>query len=407
MYDNATAAHLLITQYSNFSDLFYKKHPNLWKVDNAERQTGHDGQFIGDFFAYSVEFGGNQGVSGTVAKSQLAAGNSIGRKFLAVPAEKHGTFLIKGLAKAASMGEGAYVDLITKATDDTMYVSTKRLAYDLLRGSGIRGRRSGALVGNTVTLTNAGEARDFDMDMNIGASPNADGSAPRVGASKITSVSLANNTITLANAAAIAGFVANDFLFVDGEPLTCMRGMNVTTPLVAPVLGGGDNFRGVDRAVFPEYLAGDRLSTVISLANLAEDNIDLICSNIADRGGEITDAVCSFKQFGQIKTRQQAQVEYVHTGGEVKISFATVVIVTNAGPVRVWGDPDVPLDLIRGYHQDAHYIRRLGELVHINKDDGQVLVRSGNDDAVEGRTRSLGDYIQSNTRDHFVFQVRT
>ncbi|MGE5722034.1 MAG: hypothetical protein ACM3YM_06190 [Sphingomonadales bacterium] len=402
-YDLTTAAHLLQTQYSNFADLFYKKHPTLWKVVNAERMNGHDGEFVGKNFSYSVEFGGNQGVSGTVAKAQLASGSSIGREFLATLTEKHGVLLIKGLAIAASKGEGAYVDAITKATDDTMYSETRRLAFDLLRGSGIRGQRS-AIAGNVVTLTAANDARNFDIDMLIGASPNADGSAPRVGSSKVTAVDLANNKFTLANAAAIAGFVNNDFLFVDGEPLTCMRGMNVTTPLVAPA--GGDNFRGVDRSVFPEFLAGDRLTTAVSLANIAEDNIDLICSQIADRGGDITDAVMSFKQFGQIKQRTQAQVEYVMTGGEAKIGFATVVIVTNAGPVRCWGDPDVPVDLIRGFNSSAHYIRKIGELVHINRDDGQTLVRSSTDDAVEGRTRFLGDYIQSNTRDHFVFQVR-
>lgn len=403
-YDMTTAAHLLMTQYSNFADLFYKKHPTLWKATNAERMTGHDGDFVGKNFSYSVKFGGNQGISGTVAKAQAATGSPVGREFLASLTEKHGVLLIKGLYVAASKGEGAYVDAITDATDETMYAETRRLAFDLLRGSGIRGQRSGALVGNVVTLTNAGEARNFDMDMLIGASANADGSAPRVGSSKITAVDLPNNKITLASAAAIAAFAANDFLFVDGEPLTCMRGMNVTTPLVAPA--GGDNFRGVDRSVFPEFLAGDRLTTAVSLANLCEDNVDLICSQIADRGGEITDAIMSFKQFGQVKTRTQAQVEYVMTGGEAKIGFATIVIVTNAGPVRCWGDPDVPIDLVRGYNEKAHYIRKIGELVHINRDDGQTLIRSSTDDAVEGRTRFLGDYIQSNTRDHFVFQVR-
>lgn len=403
MYDLTTATHLLMTQYSNFADLFYKKHPSLWKVVNAERQTGHDGEFVGRNFSYAVKYGGNQAVSGTVAAAQAGLGSPVGKEFLATLTEKHGVLLIKGLYVAASKGEGAYVDAITDATDETMYTETRRLAFDLMRGSGIRGTRLSAST-NVITLTNAGEARNFDIDMTVGASPNADGSTPRTGTSKVTAISLPNNTITLASAAAITSFANADTMFVAGEPATCMKGMNVTTPLVAPT--GGDNFRGVDRSVFPEYLAGDRLTTAVSLANIAEDNIDLICSQIADRGGEITDAVMSFKQFGQVKQRTQAQVEYVMTGGEAKIGFATVVIMTNAGPVRCWGDPDVPLDLIRGYNEKAHYIRKIGELVHINRDDGNTLIRSSVDDAVEGRTRFLGDYIQSNTRDHFVFQVR-
>lgn len=403
-YDMTTAAHILLTQYSDYADLFYRDHPWLWKVVNGERMTGHDGDFIGKTFNYSVSIGGNQGVSGTVLAAQTAAGGPVGREFLATTTEKHGVFLIRGLAIAASKGEGAYVDAITMATDETMYVETRRLAFDLFRGSGIRGQRSGALAGNVITLTATGEARNFDLDMNIGASPNADGSAPRVGTTKVTAVDLPNNKITVANAAAIAGFLANDFLFVDGEPLTCMRGLKVATPLVAPT--AGDNFRGVDRSVFPEYLAGDRLSTVVSLANLTEDNIDLIASQIKDRGGKITDAVMSYKQFGQIKTRTQAQVEYMSPGGEAKIGFATCVVMTNAGPVRCWGDADIDLTEVRVANSGSQYIRKIGELVHINKDDGQVLVRSSTQDAVEGRTRFIGDLIQPNPRDHGVFQVR-
>lgn len=402
-YDISTASHILLTQYSNYEDVFYRKHPTLWKIVNAERMTGHDGEFVGKSFSYSVNFGANQGVSGTVAKAQAAASTVKGREFLALQSEKHGSVLIKGLAAAASKGSGAYVDAITLATDDTMYSETKRLAFDVFRGSGIRGRRA-SLAGNVITFLNAGEARNFEIDMLIGASPNADGSAPRVGTTTVTAVDRPNNKITVANAAAIAGFVDNDYLFVDGEPLTCMQGMNVCTPLVAPV--ALDSFRGVDRSPFPELLAGNRLATAVSLNNITEDNIDLVASDVADLGGEITDAVMSLKQFGQIKMRTQAQVEYVMTGGEAKIGFATVMLYTNAGAIRCWGDPDCPIDLVRGFNERAHYIRKIGELVHINRDDGQTLVRAAADDAVEARTRFLGQYIQPNTRDHFVFQVK-
>lgn len=402
-YDLSTAAQLMLTQYSNYCDIYFRDHGILYKVASAPRMTGHEGEFVGRNFSYSVNFGANQGVSGSVLAAQAGASGPVGKEFLAVQAEKHGTVTIKGLAQAASKGEGAYVDLITDATDKTMYSHTRRLAFDLLRGSGIRGQR-GSLAGNVIALKSANQARNLDVGMLLGASANADGSAPRAGTARVVSVQRGANTVTVDNAAGIAGFADNDFIFVHGEPLTCMRGMDVCTPLVAPT--GGDNFRGVDRSISPEFLAGTRLSTAISLNNVVEDNIDLACTEVKDIGGRITDVACSFKQFGQIKARLNAQVEYEMTGGEAKIGFATIVIYTNAGPVRVWGDSDIPVDLVRGFDNGAHYIRKLGELVHINKDDGQVLVRSSTDDAVEGRTRSLGDYIQPNTRDHFVFQVR-
>lgn len=402
-YDLSTASHILLTQYSDFVDIFYRKHPTLWKTANAERMTGHTGEFVGKSFSYSVNFGGNQGVSGTVAKAQAGSSTVQGKEFLAVLSEKHGSVLIKGLAAAASKGSGAYIDVVTLATDDTMYSETRRLAFDLLRGSGIRGQRASAST-NVITMTNVGEARNFEVGMLIGASANADGSSPRVGSTPIASIDRPNNKVTLTSAAAITSFADNDYMFVDGEPLTCMQGMAITTPLVVP--GGSDSFRGVNRSVFPELLSGTRLSTTVSLANIAEDNIDFAASEVADLGGEITDAVMSLKQFGQIKSRTQSQVEYMMTGGEAKIGFATVVIYTNAGPIRCWGDPDCPVDIVRGFNEKAHYIRKIGELVHVNRDDGQSLVRAPADDAVEGRTRFLGNYIQPNTRDHFVFQVK-
>src|SRR4029077_8666913 len=64
--------------------------------------------------------------------------------------------------------------------------------------------------------------------------------------------------VTVDNAAAIAAFADNDFLFRDGDAGNCMQGMETCTPLVAP--NPGNNFRGMDRTVDLEALAGTRIS---------------------------------------------------------------------------------------------------------------------------------------------------
>lgn len=396
-----TAGYIFRTQYGALSDAVLRDHPFLHQIQKGSKATGHDGEFVGSDFQYAIKFGYGQGVSGTFANSQAQASASRGVKFSATAALKYGTVLVAGPAILACKDDGAFVDLVTTTTDETIKEHTSRLAFDIYRGtSGIRGKRASAAT-NVITLATPDDCRNFEIDMTIGASQNADGSSPRTGTTTITGVSLSAGTITVASAAAITTFSDNDFLFVAGDVGTCMQGMEVATPLVAPT--AGDSFRGQDRSVYVERLAGGRLTTLVSQNQTIEENCGLAAINVNANGGKCTDVTMNPINFYAVQRRGNARVEMVMAGGDLVYGFETIKIVTAAGALTCWSDPDCPIDRVRGYNHDSHYIRRAGDFVHVIQDDGNGSLRSTTADSIETRTRSYGNYIQNQTRDHFVF----
>jgi hypothetical protein len=238
--------------------------------------------------------------------------------------------------------------------------------------------------------------------MVVGASPNSDGSSPRTGTTTVAGVNLSAGTVTLTSAAAITSFADNDFLFNAGDVGTCWEGMETCTPLTAPT--GGDSFRGADRSVYPELLSGSRLTTTVSLGQTIEESIGQAAIAVSQAGGKITDAVLNSVQFWTVARRQNANLAIPKAGGDLELGFESIYVSTPAGRIRVWSDPDCPTDRCRGFNMDSHYIRTLGDFVHIIMDDGERSLRVTNADSIEARTRSMGNYIQNNTRDHFVFQ---
>lgn len=396
-----TAGYIFKTQYGSLGDAVLRDHPFLMQIEKGSKAPGHDGEFVGSDFQYAIQFGYNQGISGTFANSQAQASQSQGVKFSALAALKYGTVLVAGPAILACKDDGAFVDLVTLTTNETIKEHTNRLAFDIYRStSGVRGKRSSAAT-NVITLATPDDARNFEIGMTVGASPNADGSTPRAGTTTIAGVSLSAGTITLTSAAAITTFSDNDVLFVAGDVGTCMQGMEVATPLVAPT--AGDSFRGQDRSVYVERLAGSRLTIAVSQNMTVEEACGLAAINVRSNGGKCTDVAMNPINFYNVQRRGNARVEMTKAGGELVYGFETIQVVTAAGSLTCWSDPDCPTDRVRGYNRDSHYIRRAGDFIHIIQDDGNGSLRSTTADSIETRSRSYGNYIQNQTRDHFVF----
>lgn len=389
-------------------DVAMRSHPTLDKIQKKSAAAGHTGSFKGTTFNYSIKFGNSQGVSGSFTGAQAAAGPTKGRQFAATRFVKYGDIVIDGVSLLASQDEGAFLDLVTLETDGVTTEHIDREAFDLFRTSaGIRGKRASASV-NVITLATPDDARNFKLDMVVGASPNADGSTPRTGTTTVAGVNLSAGTVTLTSAAGITAFADNDFLFNSGDVGTCMEGMESSTPLVAPV--GGDSFRGVDRSVYPELLAGSRLTTAVSLNQTIEENFGQLGILVGTTGGKITDGILNPINFWAVVRRGNARVELNSAGGELTYGFETAKISTPAGTIRLWSDPDCPIDRGRLINPDSHYLRCLGpggnsDFVHIINDDGNYNLRSTTADSVETRTRSIKNYIQNSTRDHGVFQI--
>jgi hypothetical protein len=282
-----------------------------------------------------------------------------------------------------------------------------RMALETLRTNKLRSALTvlGVVIGITSIVGMTSLLRGFDeslRDMIRSLGPST------IYVATISGVSLSAGTVTLTSAAAITSFADADVLFNSGDVGTCMEGFEAATPLVAPV--GGDSFRGVDRSVYPELLAGSRLSTTVSLGQTVEENIGQLAIAIGQAGGKVTDGVVNSINFWSVVRRGNARVEFTKAGGQLDYGFETAVISTPRGPVRLWDDPDCPIDRARVFNRASHYLRCLGpkqgnEFIHIINDDGNYDLRSTNADAVETRTRSIKNYLQNDTRNHGVCQI--
>jgi hypothetical protein len=404
-----TAAYVFKTNYaSRIYDTAMRVHPTLSMVE-AVTPAGHDGEFVGSSFTYPMKFGNPQGVSNSFSNAQGQASVTRGVQFAAIATTKYGTVLVDGPSILKCADDGAFVDLVTITTDDTINAHMNMLAFDLFRSSsGIRGQIS-VISTNTISFVTPDDARNFEIDQTIGASPNSNGTSPRTGSTTVTAVNLGAGQITVASAAAITSLQVGDFLFNNGDPagqgtsLGSWNGMEDSTPLIAPV--NGDSFRGQDRSIYVERLSGSRLAASVSQGQTIEESVGQAAILVNTVGGMTNTAVLNPINFWAVARRGNARVEMGAAGGELKYGFETALISTPAGTLRIVSDPDCPTNRCRGFDKESHYIRRNKELVHVINDDGNYNLRSTTADSLETRTRTLANYIQNNTRNHFVFAI--
>jgi hypothetical protein len=399
----ATAAYIFRTNYAGaIADTAMRMHPTLQQILKSSKAPGHEGDFVGSSFTYPMKFGNPQGISNTFTNSQAQASATRGVQFAAQAVTKYGTVLVDGPSILKCADDGAFTDLVTLTTDDTIAAHTNALAFDLFRSAAaVRGKRA-SLSGNVIQLTVIDDARNFELDQTISAT-DVTGATPRTGTTTVTGVDLSLGQVTVANAGSISGFIDTDLIYNAGDQNLSMNGMEDCTPLAS--VSGADSFRGVNRSAYRERLSGYRLTTAISLNQTVEESIGLAAIGVNTVGGMTTDAVLNPINFWGVVRRGNARVEMTTAGGELKYGFEKASISTPAGTLVLWSDPDCPTDRVRGYNRESHYIRKNGELVHIINDDGNYNLRSTNADSIETRTRSLLNYIQNNTRDHFVAQI--
>ncbi len=383
--DLTTVAYIYKRMYSDdaVGDLAMRDHPLFADI---ARQGG----FKGSAFFYGIRYGNPQGVAGTIAAAQTGAESSKGKQLQANRKPKFGVITLNGEAMAAAESPGALMDLTRQETDGVVEEMGDSFAFDLYRdGTGARGRRSGALSGNIVTLSVVDDARNFKEGMTVIADDSSGGLSPGAGTTKVSAVDEDAGTITLVSAAALTGFAADDYLFRSGDPGTCMEGLALLTPLTAP--SSGESFRGIDRSSDPRRLAGVRINDT---STTIEENLGLAAVKVSQIGKRQDRAYINPINFWQVARRLNAKVEYDDGGGEANFGFQFIMIHTPAGSVKVIADPDCPTNRGYGVKMSEHYLKHLRAIPHIVMDDGLNSLRQASDDGVEVRARGWVNYIQ-------------
>lgn len=359
--------------------------------------------FGGDQINYAVKVGNAQNItSGALSSAQAVGSSSKGYQFAMTRKKKTGTITldVEALLAAKQGPEGAFATLIVNEVDGFVSEFMDRLGFDIFRdGYGARGVRS-SISTNTITLATVDDARNWKIGMLLGASPNADGSSPRTGSSAVTAVDIDAGTVTIASAAAITSFADNDYLFAAPEIGSNIEGFALCTPLTTP--SGSDSFRGVNRSAMPSLLAGSRIDDTNTMI---EENAGKIAVKIRQNGGRADTLVLNPQRYWEMVRRLGAKIMYAGGGGSADYGFEKVLINSPAGVLSVVSDADCPTTRGRVFLNSSHKIRTLEEFVHIANEDGNYNLRVYNEDSLETRVRSMGNYQQTEPRNHGVFSI--
>ena len=392
MADLTQAAYILKRKYATkAADVAMRDHPTATAVRKSDGMTGPATSFF-----YAVKYANPQSVGTTFSTIQTngaSSNGSTGVQFQAPRRKKYGVVTLDGEAICACKDNGAFYDLVTLETEGVLEEHGDSLSFEMFRdGDGWLGRRSSE-SSDVTTLTDSWNARNFKVGMIVTASANADGSSPRTGTTSITSVDEDGGTIGL-DTSAITSYADNDYLFratTTGTNSHIVDGFQSLFPLTAP--SSGESYRGVDRSVHPNLLAGTRVSDTSAPA---EDNAGLACVNIRmahkiRKGFGVI--VLNPIDFYKMTRRTNAKVTYDGGGVKAVVGFEGIDLATPAGTMRVISDPDCPQQ--RGFVLDlsALYWKTLKPWVHIIMDDGLKSLRVYNDDSIEFRTRSMGNLI--------------
>lgn len=395
--DITSLAHIFRRKYSDdqVGEVATREHPTFNMITKK-------GGFVGDRFVYAIDGVYGQGIGSTLQIAVNTITSSSGKQLEAYRKKKAFAVQLDGEAMAACKDDGAFYDFTTKEVDRILLETGDRLAFELFGdGNAIRGRRASA-ASNVITLTSAADVRNFKIGMTIGADDTATGLSPKVGTTTITAIDEDTGTITLANAGSIGSFADNDYLFVAGDPGTCMEGFEACTPLTAP--GGGDSFRGINRSTDVRGYAGVRVTGTGSI--IADFGTLAVQAGL--RGKKLKQGVLNPVNFWTISQQLGAKVEYDEPGGTAEVGFEYIYITTpGGGRMKIYSDPDCPLTRGRAFDPEKHHLRGLLGIPHIRKDGNgnAIMLRLQTTDAVQVDGRAWLNYFQPDPAAHGVISI--
>jgi hypothetical protein len=361
-----------------------RDHPRFKRLRKIAGFPGANGK-------YPVQYGHPQGIGGTYAGAKATATGSKGIQFEAGRKTKRGVITLDGESiDAAADKDGGIADLVRTETTGIIYGLGESFAFDAYRdGTGLRGVVAD-ITGNVVTLETPSDARNFPIGMTAIADNNANGLSPIAGSGVVKSLNPQAGQVEFEDIATFTGVLAvGHNLFRYDDPGSCMEGLAVCTPLVAPT--PGDSFRGQDRSRHVELLAGCRIDNT---ALTVEDAIMQAAVACGINRKKLTHVWVNPDPFHNMTRRAGAQVIY-KAGGKLEQGFETAVIVTAYGALEVVADPDCQPDIAWGTNEEEEEIRYLGKgLPFIVAGKNGDILHDADNDGIEVRLRGPCNYFQ-------------
>lgn len=361
----------------------YKKNP-LWAMI-AKKYN-----FFGDPARVAIRHGDIAGRSATFTNAQANAQPTANKGWLITRARDYAVITIDGEAiDIMDSNEGAILDAIESEMDsavNAMNRSCGRAVYGTTVGT--IGKRS-SISSNTVTLTNAADAANFEVNMTVGAVSDATGSGTqRSGTTTVSGIDRVLGTVTLANAASISGFIDGDFLFPDGDYNARFAGFRAWVPDAAP---SATTFFGVDRTADVVRLGGGRYDATTANESIEEALIhsQALASQL---GGNPRHAFMNSLDLGQLLVTLGTRQLWVETK-VAGITFKGVQVSSPDGEITVYSDYNCPKGRVPVMELDSWFALLTKKPCRLIEQDGLTLLRSGTADQYEGRLVTRGNFV--------------
>jgi hypothetical protein len=200
--------------YTNFDvvEASYSKDHVLWSMIPKKHVAGNP-------MKIPMLTSNGAGVSGTLSAASASASGIVPQAWQVQTADLIAVVPLDNKVMETAESPGAFIDYVDQNIQGKLEgMGCQQSAQLFSNGGGAIGRRA-SISTNTITLANASDTINFWPGIILRASANdgtSAGHTQRVGSTSVVSVNREAGTVTVASAAAITGFVDNDYLFIDG-----------------------------------------------------------------------------------------------------------------------------------------------------------------------------------------------
>ncbi len=387
--DLAAFAAALKSHYTDdrVENMVYADNPLLALLSKME-------EFGGKNLPIPIIYGNPQGRSASFTKAQSNKTPSKLKDFVLTRDKDYSLASIDNETMEASKGNAnAFLEAATVEIDGAIQSATRSLAIALYgTGSGTIGTVANpSFATPTMTLNDPEDVTNFEVGMVLAVSSNDGGGSVRAGTLTVVGVDRDAGAVTMSGnlSAGIAAIAQNDFVSVDGDYDSKVKGIRAWTPDTAPT---SSPFFGVDRTADTSRLGGIRFD---GSALPIEEALISAASRAGREGGRPDHCFMSYNKFADLEKALGSKVQYVDIRANAEVGFRGIVINGPRGPIRVIPDQNCPDNRAFMLQMNVWKLYSLGRAPKILDSDGLKMLRESAADAVEVR---VGYYAQLGCR---------
>lgn len=357
--------------------------------------------FFGESYPQPITYANAQGRSQDFTKA-LAGRGAVSRnlKFDVTRSRDYQIVSIDGETIEATANEkGGFVSARAHELDGAVQNMGNTIDIDMFgSGSGSRGQLSATqnLALSTITLAVKSDIVKYEMDMKLVLSAADGGGTVKAGSMYVISVDRNAGTFvvsgTMGGAATalstlIATAAVSDFIFVDGDYDSKLKGVSAWLPYGGP---SATPFFGVDRTVDSVRLGGNWAD--LSALSI-EEALTTGASQVALNGGKVDEIWINHSKYADLKNALGSKVQYVDREVIPGISFRGIELQCDDGVAQVYASRNQKFDRCFMLQKDTWCFKTLGGAPRVLNLDKLEALREADSDGIQIRMGYYGQLI--------------